>query len=79
MLKPKTKKAIKNSLSPNSLRDYIVTVSRCQAVIGNEGGAINIAKGLSKPTFAIFSPIICLLYTSPSPRDATLSRMPSYA
>ena len=58
MLKPKTKKAIKNSLSPNSLRDYIVTVSRCQAVIGNEGGAINIAKGLSKPTFAIFSPII---------------------
>ena len=58
MLKPKTKKAIKNSLSPNSLRDYIVTVSRCQAVIGNEGGAINIAKGLSKPTFAIFSPVI---------------------
>ena len=24
-------------------------------------------------------PIICLLYTSPSPRDATLSRMPSSA
>ena len=23
--------------------------------------------------------VICLLYTSPSPRDATLSRMPSYA
>ena len=22
---------------------------------------------------------ICLLYTSPSPRDATLSRMPAYA
>ena len=58
MLKPKTKKAIQNGLTPNSLRDYIVTVSRCQAVIGNEGGAINIAKGLSKPTFAIFSPII---------------------
>ncbi|MFL2587212.1 MAG: glycosyltransferase family 9 protein [Flavobacteriaceae bacterium] len=58
MLKPKTKKAIQNGLTPNSLRDYIVTVSQCQAVIGNEGGAINIAKGLSKPTFAIFSPII---------------------
>ena len=26
-----------------------------------------------------FSPISCLLYTSPSPRDATLSRMPSSA
>mgnify|MGYP003323163827 CR=1 FL=1 len=23
--------------------------------------------------------VICLLYTSPSPRDATLSRMPCYA
>ena len=26
-----------------------------------------------------FQPFICLLYTSPSPRDATLSRMPSSA
>ena len=26
-----------------------------------------------------FDPKICLLYTSPSPRDATLSRMPSSA
>ena len=26
-----------------------------------------------------FLPLICLLYTSPSPRDATLSRMPSSA
>ena len=28
---------------------------------------------------AIALPGICLLYTSPSPRDATLSRMPSSA
>ena len=27
----------------------------------------------------IFEPLRCLLYTSPSPRDATLSRMPSSA
>ena len=27
----------------------------------------------------IEKPIFCLLYTSPSPRDATLSRMPSSA
>ena len=26
-----------------------------------------------------FQPSFCLLYTSPSPRDATLSRMPSSA
>ena len=28
---------------------------------------------------AYFNSDICLLYTSPSPRDATLSRMPSSA
>ena len=30
-------------------------------------------------TYATYSGITCLLYTSPSPRDATLSRMPSSA
>ena len=29
--------------------------------------------------YALASFMICLLYTSPSPRDATLSRMPSSA
>ena len=29
--------------------------------------------------FRMKKPTICLLYTSPSPRDATLSRMPSSA
>ena len=34
----------------------------------------------SKTQLGIFSPgASCLLYTSPSPRDATLSRMPSSA
>ena len=33
--------------------------------------------GLEGPLFGLFE--ICLLYTSPSPRDATLSRMPSSA
>ena len=28
---------------------------------------------------SIIHPLVCLLYTSPSPRDATLSRMPSSA
>ena len=32
-----------------------------------------------KPPFKIIAPGSCLLYTSPSPRDATLSRMPSSA
>ena len=34
---------------------------------------------LEKKLLDIFDVIVCLLYTSPSPRDATLSRMPSSA
>ena len=57
-LHPTTQKAVVKSLTPNSLRDYMATAYHCVAVVGNEGGAINIAKGLKKPTFAIFSPLI---------------------
>ena len=57
-LQPTTQKAVMKSLTPNSLRDYMATAYHCMAVVGNEGGAINIAKGLNKPTFAIFSPLI---------------------
>ena len=31
------------------------------------------------PTFVEYQSVICLLYTSPSPRDRTRSRMPSSA
>ena len=37
------------------------------------------SKALKEITKNVQIPIICLLYTSPSPRDATLSRMPSSA
>ena len=57
-LHPSTQKAVVKSLTPNSLRDYMATAYHCIAVVGNEGGAINIAKVLKKPTFAIFSPLI---------------------
>jgi heptosyltransferase-2 len=57
-LKPNTQKAVMKSLTPNSLRDYMATTYHCIAAVGNEGGAINIAKALNKPTFAIFSPLI---------------------
>ena len=36
-------------------------------------------KNIGSPTVIIAKTINCLLYTSPSPRDATLSRMPSSA
>ena len=57
-LKPTTQKAVIKSLTPNSLRDYMATVYHCTVAVGNEGGALNIAKGLNIPTFAIFSPLI---------------------
>lgn len=53
-----TQKRIHLDLTANSLRDLMAISSQCQAVIGNEGGAINIAKALDVPSFAIFSPWI---------------------
>ena len=57
-INPKTKKAIIQNKTPKSLREYILTVSYCSAIVGNEGGAINIAKALDIPSFSIFSPQI---------------------
>ena len=51
----------KNNISrfvPISLNNFINICNHCDGVIGNEGGAIHIAKGLNKATFAIFSPMI---------------------
>ena len=39
----------------------------------------DMVKALNEVTFDVFEGETCLLYTSPSPRDATLSRMPSSA
>ena len=46
-----------------------------------DGKAFLLQGGDCAESFAEFNPdhISCLLYTSPSPRDATLSRMPSSA
>lgn len=54
---PETRSAI-SDFQPKGLREFIVVTSFCEAVIGNEGGAINMAKALGVPTFAIFSPWI---------------------
>ena len=42
-------------------------------------GAITSAKLASSAVNLAGNTVTCLLYTSPSPRDATLSRMPSSA
>lgn len=41
-----------------SLREFILILSHCDALIGNEGGAANMAKALGIPTFCLFSPYI---------------------
>jgi heptosyltransferase-2 len=41
-----------------TLREFILVLSQCDALIGNEGGAANMAKALEIPTFCIFSPFI---------------------
>ena len=52
---------------PNTRR---ITLNLAPADLPKEGGRFDLPIALG---------ILCLLYTSPSPRDATLSRMPSSA
>ena len=53
-----TKKHIFIDLFGKSLREFLALTHYCTALIGNEGGAINMAKALNIPTFTIFSPWI---------------------
>lgn len=46
-----------NVLGAN-LREFIAIMNACDLIIGNDGGAINMAKALNKPSFIIFSPWI---------------------
>lgn len=45
-------------LHGKDLRSFISIMNICDLIIGNDGGAINIAKALNKPAFTIFSPFI---------------------
>lgn len=53
-----TKEHIHFNVFGKSLREFIAILSHCDALIGNEGGAVNMAKALGKSTFTIFSPWI---------------------
>lgn len=41
-----------------NLRSFMAIMTYCKMLIGNDGGAVNMAKALEKPTFTIFSPWI---------------------
>ena len=50
-----TQSHIKIDLIPGSIREFLSITHHCTALIGNEGGAVNMAKALDIPTFTIFS------------------------
>lgn len=53
---PTTQKMIKLEVFTPSLRSFLALLSHCNALLGNEGGGVNMAKALNLPTFSIFSP-----------------------
>lgn len=58
LVKAQTRLHIYDKVYGKSLRAFLALTSLCDAMIGNEGGAINMAKALNIPSFAIFSPWI---------------------
>ena len=56
--KPSTQEKIYFDLLGNDLRSFIAIMNNCHLIIGNDGGAINMAKALGKSSFIIFSPWI---------------------
>ena len=56
--KESTKQKIYFSVLGKSIREFIAIMNQCDMIIGNDGGAINMAKALEKPSFIIFSPWI---------------------
>ena len=53
-----TQKCIAIDSYADTLRGFIGLLSQCDLLIGNEGGAVNMAKALGVATFCIFSPFI---------------------
>lgn len=58
LCKPETQKFIHFDVIGSSLRDFISLMDACDFIVGNDGGAINMAKALNKPAFTIYSPMI---------------------
>lgn len=58
MCLPATQKNIVLDLYSEDLRKSLALMSFCKALIGNEGGGVNMAKALEIPTFSLFSPSV---------------------
>ena len=72
---------------PRAIEELVAGLSKgdnYQTLLGVTGSGktfsmANVIKEVQRPTLIMSHNKTCLLYTSPSPRDATLSRMPSSA
>ncbi|MGE6355697.1 glycosyltransferase family 9 protein [Flavobacterium sp. NPDC079362] len=51
-----TQEKVSFDLLGNDVRSFIAIMDQCDFIIGNDGGAVNMAKALGKPSFTIFSP-----------------------
>ncbi|SCX82331.1 glycosyltransferase [Flavobacterium caeni] len=56
--KKSTQQKIYFDLLGDDLRGFIAIMNNCDLIVGNDGGAINMAKSLGKSSFIIFSPWI---------------------
>ncbi len=54
----KTQEHVFFNVYGKNLREFLAITYHCNALIGNEGGANNMAKALNIPTFTIFSPYL---------------------
>ncbi|OYX25708.1 MAG: glycosyltransferase [Flavobacteriales bacterium 32-35-8] len=58
LLSEATQKHVYFDVYADSLRSFLGILSQCTALIGNEGGIVNMAKALQIPTFSLFSPSV---------------------
>ena len=58
LCKKTTQQKIYFNIIGGSIREFIALMSKCELIIGNDGGAINMAKAIGKPSFVLFSPVI---------------------
>ncbi|NLN33244.1 MAG: glycosyltransferase [Flavobacteriaceae bacterium] len=52
----KTTEKIYPEVMGKNVREFLKILTHCDALVGNEGGAVNMAKALDVPTFSIYSP-----------------------
>ena len=66
-------------VSRTVIREAISTLRVDGLVKAHQGRGVFVCEDISQQPFRLCSKDLCLLYTSPSPRDLSTSRMPSSA